>query len=256
MQSHLPIRPVPLPDDTLSPPPEAGKPQAEEPQAEEIQAEANPPDPIETDWNRRGVEMVGVLTVWMRWGVGTAALLTIISVLGLLILYVKLDDIRESNAATTSVVLNTAMLNDRAWIEPVEIDCPLALNSPISITTKAVNHGRTVANACVIIVGMQNLKYPALPDTSVLDSTTDAKFTSSLVTAPGQQITFDSVPISPTLAKDSFDGIQSGKTRVFTLGKIRYQDIFKKHHWVRFCYVYDPKTSQWINFENNVTDDE
>ena len=237
MQYHLPGQPDSGANFSVTPATETEATPDAEPQDE-----ANPPGSIQTKW--------------LRWGVVIAGVVAVILILGSLIFYIKLDDIRESNAATTKAVLNFTMLDERAWMEPVGIDAPLAVGSPISISTKAINRGKTLANTCVLFLCMQELKSSALPDVSVMDSGTDSQFGASMVIAPGQQIAFASVTAPEPLTKDLFNSIQSGQIRIFILGKMRYDDIFKKRHWFKFCYVFDPKSSQWIAFGNIATDNQ
>ena len=193
---------------------------------------------------------------WIRCGVVMVAAVTVVLILGLLIVYFKLDDMQESNDAAASAEMNLAKQDQRAWMEPAGIDAPLAVESPLSITIKAVNRGRTLANTCVLHIYLRHLKVPETPDFSIIDSGTIVKFPAPLTIAPGQQVTFPSVDTPQALTRDLFDSIQSGQVRVFILGNIRYDDIFKKRHWFKFCYVFDPKSSQWIDFGNSANDNE
>jgi hypothetical protein len=247
MKNEPPLEPHPEADDTKGPVPDAeetdsGWPREEEPQEEEFQEEGNPPASSDSKWMRWEVVMVGVLVLLVF--------------LGGVIFYIKLDDIRESNADTASALRDFTMLDERAWVEPAGIVAPLAVESPMSISTKAVNRGKTPANSCVLMLYIQYFKYPALPDMSALESGSNARFPDQLAVAPGQQVTFSTVATPEALSSVLFDGIQSGEIRLFILGEMRYRDIFKKRHWAKFCYVFDPKTSQWIDFGNTSTDNQ
>jgi hypothetical protein len=242
MDNELPAKPQAVADDTVRPTPEAEETETEENQAEEIQSGSNPLGSNETKWMQWEVVMIGILTV--------------LAFLGLLMLYLQLNDIQESNTAILQTVRESAMLDERAWIEPAGIDAPLVAGSPIAISTKVVNRGKTSAQKCATLTYIRHYKYPASPDISILNAKSNTPAPPLLVIGPGQQITLPLAATAHVLAKDVFEGIQSGETRIFVLEKISYDDIFKKHHWIEFCYVFDPKTSQWIDSGNSATNDE
>jgi hypothetical protein len=57
---------------------------------------------------------------------------------------------------------------------------------------------------------------------------------------------------------DTIEGIRSGKKPYYIYGTIRYDDIFRKHHWSQFCYqvrpMNDPIEFQPINIHNSCDD--
>jgi len=57
---------------------------------------------------------------------------------------------------------------------------------------------------------------------------------------------FDSF-VSPTqgkaLTEAAFNGIASGKYRIYVHGRVDYEDIFRRKHWMTFCYYLAPDGS-------------
>jgi hypothetical protein len=255
MKDEPPPEPQAEPDDIEKPSPEAEETEVgwapeeepwareEEPWAREEQPQdaANPPASNETKWIRWGVVIVGVLTLLVF--------------IGLLISYLQLEDIRDSNAGTTQAVRDFAMLDERAWLEPVGIDASLVVGSPVSISLKVINRGKTPAKRCAALLYLRHLRYPALPDMSVVDSKITKQGATSLSIGPGDQIPLPSAATAEALSKSLFDSVQSGDTRMFILVKLTYDDLFKKHHWVECCYMFDPISSQWVTSGNSVSDD-
>ena len=234
MKNDLPAQPEAIANETASPAPEA-----EETQTEENQEGANSPGSNETKW--------------MRWVVVLVGALTVVVILGMLMLYLQLDDIHDSiKAATTDVVMH----DERAWLEPLGVDTPFAVGSPLSITVKAVNGGKTLAKKCVVYLDIRRLKPPGVPVMAILDSKSKPQVPTSLVIAPGQQVTFPPVVTPKALPRGVFDEVESGEVRMFILGTLTYDDVFKKHHWIEFCYVFDPGASQWVAAGNAATDEE
>ena len=235
--SELPAQPQAADADTVSPAPEA-----DETQAEENEAEAKSPGSNET----KG----------MRWELALAGVLGVAVILGLVVIYFKLDDIRDANLATSQTVREFGVLDERAWMVPVGVDSPLAVGIPLSISAKVVNKGKTPAKRCAAYVFATNLKYPEVPKLSIMDSQGNAQSPSSLLIAPGQQISFPPAETPQAVSKGLFDSVQFGEVRTFILVKLTYDDVFKAHHWIEFCYVFDPLASQWVTSGNAITDDD
>jgi hypothetical protein len=73
--------------------------------------------------------------------------------------------------------------------------------------------------------------------------------------APGQQASLARGSLRGQISQDTYDDIQAGKSRVFLVGRVSYDDIFNKHHWIEYCYLFNPKTSAWAEAGNSATDD-
>jgi hypothetical protein len=192
---------------------------------------------------------------WARRGILTQAGLAAVILLALGLVYLKLDDMHASINGATDELRASTLLDQRAWIAPVEIDAPVIAGSPVSINIKVVNSGKTFARKIKTLPHCLIFRPPSAPDMAAMESQEDTQSSALFFIAPGQQYTWPAAATGEGLPKGVFDAIQAGQTRLFIYGKITYDDIFKRHHRVAYCYVYEPKTSRWTEAASFDTDD-
>jgi hypothetical protein len=126
-------------------------------------------------------------------------------------------------------------LGERAWVNPFQT----VLHSDNGLTT------------FYFILNFKNIgKTPALNIAAAMDVVTNIVPTPYLNSYPptnlSKGILFPDVQMSiKTREYGGYGDIASGKTQIFPYGIVTYDDIFGKHHWIRFCFAYDIK--------NNVT---
>jgi hypothetical protein len=230
-------------------------PPPEESQAVLNEIEAPVPQEEEAPGAQAAKSEVKLAIKWVQWGVVIAGVLVALIFLGLLVLYFKLDDIHETTKATAMTLRETAVRDERAWVAPVSIDSHLAAGSPISISIKIVNSGKTFAKKCQIDGACRILPYPSVPDMATVNSKSSPPSSDSFFIAPGLPFTVPAAVSPSTMGQGTFDNLQSGKERIFLFGRIGYDDIFNKHHWIEYCYHFDPKKSQWIESGDSNTDE-
>jgi hypothetical protein len=222
---------------------------AEAPDAQQVR---QAPEALDEQAGKRDVDPA---IKWIQWGVVIAGVLVALIFLGLLIMYFKLDDIHEATIATAMSIREAAFRDERAWVAPLSNDSPLTVGSPISINIKILNSGKTFAKNCKAVGHCVALIPPSSPDMSILNSNGNAPSSIPLFIPPGQQIALPSAASTHVILQATLNEIQAGKLRMYIFGKISYDDIFNRHHWIEYCYLYDPKMSRWIETGNCSTDE-
>ena len=227
------------------------------PEAAESQPEPDPSTPIAEpeEPKTKPVSSPDSGPIWARRGILTQVGLAALVLLALAFVYLKLDDMHASISGITDELRLTTLLDQRAWIAPVEIDAPVVAGSPVSINIKVVNSGKTFARKIKTLPHCLIFRPPSAPDMAAMEAQDDTQASALFFIAPGQQYTWPAAATGEGLPKGVFDAIQAGQTRLFIYGKITYDDIFKKHHRIAYCYVYEPKTSRWTEAANFDTDE-
>ncbi len=88
-------------------------------------------------------------------------------------------------------------------------------------------------------ITIEGLPYP-LPTTKDLNvNPSTSQVQNSAFLSPVN--TFSLTVISPgVLNQPTIDAINDGKTfRIYTYGRVDYEDVFGEPHWFTFCYAYD-----------------
>ena len=130
-------------------------------------------------------------------------------------------------------------LEQRAWVSVAQVSGLPEPNKQFVVQTTAVNSGRTFAKQFKMITIVQARAAGTEPS---FDSEEGRAYDSLSLMPPNgvyttkNTVTGDgSVPFIPNPTQADIDRIKAGQAEIFVFGKLDYDDIFRRHHWVIFC---------------------
>jgi hypothetical protein len=164
----------------------------------------------------------------------------------------KAADAAASGARTAD---RTMRLDQRAWIAVTAVNgTKPELNKKFTYSVHFVDTGKTPASNVVIHPGDEMLPQGKLPNFSA--GTEPAVRLGVL--SPGSERTYDNGPVPPTRKIQTMTKEDLAALKAVTLsvhGKITYDDIFGRHHWITYCvYLRDDWSGYSFCSENNDTD--
>jgi len=141
-------------------------------------------------------------------------------------------------------------INQRAWLSIKDIsyvERPFAGGHRLQVDVGVTNTGRTPAKNANLGLNVEAVEKNREPAFNFPDPTG-----SSAVIFPngdyGNSGLFN-------LSRDNWQHVLNGELRVWAYGKVIYNDIFGLHHWIRYCYVFDPRNLFALHGQHNEIDD-
>jgi hypothetical protein len=139
-------------------------------------------------------------------------------------------------------------LEQRAWLGMGDVNARFIVGEPLLITTPIKNSGKTPA---------LNVSVSAVLDAVPKDGKPDF----SIPTPPSHRVVIlpnaafsaerNATHESGSLSQFGKESVMSGTQVLYNFGTVTYDDVFGYHHWFRFCYRFDPKTSGFPTCENH-----
>jgi hypothetical protein len=152
----------------------------------------------------------------------------------------------EASNTQSSQALNATIANfqqdQRAWVVAKGIGGQPKLDQPWTIEVQFTNTGRTPA---------KNAEFSC--NTTPLKSEDDLTFKPvpfgrPTLVAPQDQSSCVLEPMTiPKVTQQVLDFLQRRDLTVFVYGSVIYEDVFGKHHWLKFCRAMSPDGSRWEN---------
>jgi hypothetical protein len=156
----------------------------------------------------------------------------------------------------------TMRIDQRAWIGITASDWTLQPPLPLAVGLKLQQLGKTPARNCIFVATVEtaNDESHVVFDFKKGDAVNRADLKTILpnaimnlkVSEPGKK-TARGLLLKP-LTQSRFDAINRGGIQFFVHGKLTYDDAFAVHHWVEFCFVFEPnralRTGQNLQFVN------
>lgn len=130
--------------------------------------------------------------------------------------------------------------DQRAWmgIPTLEVVGKVETGTPLVIRLVFHNSGKTPAAYVTAVTIADPKPFNAPPDIALREGEVMRK-----IGFASPNSGFDSL-VSPTqgkpLTETAFNEIASGRCRIYVHGRIEYSDIFRKEHWMTFCYYLAP----------------
>ena len=176
------------------------------------------------------------------WGIAIGAIVAV-ATLGQLMLTSRAVRIAaiSANAAQQSVASNVANFHteQRAWLDILPIttifDAKQAFKSQVVIK----NAGKTPAKNVVYGWRLDGATKETMPK---LDFDQDMVEVSLGILPPeGQMVQVVTPPDGQILGQPKYEAIDRGVLAAFFYGRVKYDDVFNCHHWIKFCYVFNPR---------------
>jgi hypothetical protein len=147
---------------------------------------------------------------------------------------------KSANAAkdAANTAATTMQLDERAWLAVRYPMIQLNVGSRISVPLVFENTGKTPAKNLAGVISVTVTDANATPDFSYARGyySWDSGYLSQSTTAPTRWNALDARTRQDLiLSKPILDAIQSGDKVVTVHGRIEYDDIFRIHHWLKFC---------------------
>ena len=152
---------------------------------------------------------------------------------------------KAANAAEHSVALarENAHLDQRAWMAVSSISGAPNVGEVFRVTIEIRNTGRTLAKKVRIVPIVDPRADGSAPDFAKKVEETAKSYeagpygiVSEAVVPPNATSGSTLKASDGLLTQTALDGLK-GEERVFVYGKITYEDIFGRPHWITFCNV-------------------
>jgi hypothetical protein len=180
-------------------------------------------------------------------------------VIGIYAWYARQQTIETSNAANaameaTKLAKSSAELDQRAWMGIAWISGKSEVGKQLTITVSFKNTGRTPAKKVRIRSVAEGIPKNEFPNFAKEKTVVQE---SKGIAFPQAEI-FATLPLSKykNLEENTLKAIMNADTIIYVYGILEYDDIFKRHHWITFCYYLRPNESRYGAYkEHNDTDD-
>jgi hypothetical protein len=144
-------------------------------------------------------------------------------------------------------------LDQRAWLGVSAINGIPKVGQPYAIDVSIKNTGHTPAKSVSPSVFMRvikpgdslNFDFGSQPDTREFIPPDVVHIATPSVTKSGV-----------VLRADTAKMFENSTWQVFVFGKVWYEDIFNRPHWMRFCYFWDPKYQSYTAYKKYNDEDE
>jgi|1185.fasta_scaffold337229_1 hypothetical protein len=154
-----------------------------------------------------------------------------------LLLVVAYASWKASTAATTASLLaeRSARLAQRAWIsvDQFELDREPIDGQPITVRASLRNRGTTPATSVVVKSRVSILEHQRGDDWSGIDNEIAA------VVFP--TVSGNALVRSVDVQSGTTAAYVAGIVRIWVTGRIEYEDVFGRHHWLVFCAYHLPQ---------------
>ena len=133
-------------------------------------------------------------------------------------------------------------LDQRAWIGVTSVSGKPEVGKQLTITVTFKNTGKTPAKNTNIAAVVEPARQNKAPDFTIENRV--RRESRGLVTPQGE--TFSILVIaneySPSgeLNDAALKDITEGKLRIYAHGIVEYDDVFRTHHWVTYCFYLNP----------------
>lgn len=166
------------------------------------------------------------------------------------------ETVKQSKAALDATVDNFRM-DQRAWVGPTSIDPPeyaegekkvyVKEGQQIKATIKIINSGKTPALNVHNTYAFRSSSGRPRGDPFITFKKSDI-FESTTVIQPGMVIYLNPPPFPPegVVTKNHINDITSEKVTIYIIGIITYDDIFKRHHFSKFCMRLKPDLTTFL----------
>lgn len=152
---------------------------------------------------------------------------------------------------------DTIEIDQRAWISLVGFSPRFEVGKPVEATVAFTNTGKTPARNMFLQAVIQIAVRDGVPDYSLIEKEAgDNPDASRSMVFPGAQSTGKGKAKWGALTQAHVDQLKSGDQRIFYFGRFEYDDVFGKHHWLRFSTVYAPDLGAFNYWrDGNMSDD-
>ncbi|MGO9554356.1 MAG: hypothetical protein ACLP2U_04950 [Syntrophobacteraceae bacterium] len=226
-------------EEAISPKNEADQNRDATPRSPEVVPKI-PPTPTETDnphasdkerkpWWLKGLEVIGALAI---------------------VVYAIFSGLQWY------IMQSSMKLDQRAWIGSTIVKGLWGIGKPIDISVQFRNTGKTPAKNVATITICDTIEKNIAPS---FDAESNIWNDQSRSVMTPQQVAFIEVHVHDDLqdvARDAIiNDVLNGVKRAYVHGRVEYEDIFGKPHWLTFCYFYDPIAKGYRNYsQHNDTD--
>jgi len=173
--------------------------------------------------------------------------------------------------AQVDMAKQTMRVDQRAWIGIVATKATVEVNIPLAVGLKLQQLGKTPARHCELQAKVETaenesrvrfeFKKGEIRDKANMETILPNAIINVNVQEP-DKLTKQGLVLK-NLTKPRFEAINRGDVQFFVHGKVTYDDAFAIHHWVEFCFFYQPnpilRTTDvpFINCEhhNDIDDD-
>lgn len=211
---------------------------------------------------------------WVRMYVGITGFLALLNVIGLVFVWnqrkiiqgqltemqgarKQTDDIIKQATKQTKISIESHFLNEhmvkleyRAWVQIKENKSTVNQNNHLLDADVTVeNTGRTPAKKVHIRLCREEVESGESPTYSYDEDQTMA----------AQTAIPPKYPLRLDFGKNfrvDLDQIDRKNVNLFIHGIVTYDDVFGQHHWMTFCFIFEPDTQSFRAYEeHNETDD-
>ena len=145
--------------------------------------------------------------------------------------------------------------DQRAWIATYVMPGELQVGKEISATVVASNTGHTPARNAFMYVNTVPVGRGKEADFANI-----TRVDTPGVIFPNGVMKASSHPsFHVGISQETFDANKRGDVKLTVIGKVTYDDVFKHHHWVTFCYELDPgdlTTYNLCRYGNDIDDEQ
>jgi hypothetical protein len=134
----------------------------------------------------------------------------------------------EAAQANVKAMERSQRLAERAWLSPDIIEATLDSNGLFKVWVKTINTGRTPAIKANLGMNIT----PSNSDTIPIFTFPDPTGFSTVIFPNSDWRNF----IDGTFSDIALRKVHNGEIIVWINGKVIYEDIFGRAHWVKFCY--------------------
>lgn len=153
---------------------------------------------------------------------------------------------------TIKTQITANKLDQRAWLGVMTITGICEIGKPIFVEVKIKNTGKTPAIKTNTFASIQVMERDKIPQYTFED-VHESEISRSIITPQAE------VKVVPRLIPDWQDEIRDkiinnilvNKLILYVHGVVIYDDIFENHHWLIFCYIYDPHDKTWAAYKGH-----